>query len=416
MVVTMEKRAYSFIDRAFLLFLFVIPFMPMPTMEGWPRLIAPVASAALLYLFILWFLMSRSFSFQKNPQVGALIILSVIIVALYFLRIAMNGEWEEASRLVSKALFYFTIAAFFVWMAGREIPLKTAFKPFFYGVVILSLLIIFSGITGFAPLETVRPGRTYGITLPFYKVSFIPRSFGELGIFLTAAWAYFLSYRKDYGLATRLFFGVALFLAVVITQSRNTYLAVVVATAVYIMLRTKVTNRAVAVVILAAWLMPFIISVIPRDIPVFSALVGEGTWERNVNVRLMSYSAAVDMITESPGRFLLGIPHSVWVNHFSELEGVDATMHNHFLSSIMFLGFIGGILDILVLMIPVARLLKRPDYRDKDVSLLLTMTAGALTCLNFYEGFYSTVLAFEIGALWYSYSLIKVRDVERVVR
>ena len=407
------------IDRVFLGMILIIPFIPMPTLDHPAKYIAPVVISLVLYIYLIWFLGRKVRTSVPEDKSALLGFLLFFVMLVYLARILVNGEWGEVNHLAGRSLASLLMVALLSWMNLREVKVKDIFRPLFYGSVLLSLFVVFIGITGI-PLfgaDQVRPPRTFGITLPFYKTDAIPRSYGEFGIIMSASWAYFLNYRKDYPRLLRYLIAVSMLLAVAISQSRSAYMGTLMVTAGYFLLRFRATKRLVAALLVASLVMPVLINIVPRNLPVFRALVSEGQYQYNVDERYYEYTAAIKAVTENPTVFFVGVPHSEWTYYSRGMISEGEALHNHFLSMLVFFGIIGGLINLLVYILPIMNLVQTNSYAGKDISVILLASIGMLIGLNFYEGFFSMVAALIISCMWYSFRLFgggePVSDVER---
>lgn len=404
----MDTTVRPAIDRLFLAVIFLIPFIPRPTIEHPARFLAPLVISALLYVYALWFLTRKTRTSLATDKTAVLGYILVFTLFVYLARILVNGEWGELQHFAGRSLAAFLMIAFLGWMNKRGVTVKEAYRPLFIATLILSALVIFMGITGISLFgeNSVRPPRTYGFTFPFYKTDAIPRSYGEFGIIISAAWGYFLLYRDEFSRKRMYLYGFLLVMATIISQSRSTYLGMMMVTIGYFLLKYRLTKRTVAALMVAALVMPIIISIVPKDLPVIRSLVGEKTFEANVYKRFSQYDAAIRIIKDEPVVMALGINHKGWNRYFSDVEGEDNALHNHFLSMIIFLGLIGGLANLLVYVIPMAKLASMGGGGDKETSMLILAAIGMLIGLNFYEGFFSMTTAFITSTMWYSFRTV----------
>jgi hypothetical protein len=419
-ITTHRKFTFTLIDKIFFAFLFLLPLIPRPTIDHPLKFLAPLLVSTVLFAFFLWLLAHKSLIIPKYSGIGIILSSVLIISLLYSVRVIINGEWDELPHLVSKILTFLMLISFLIWMLVRKVPIKTLYSGVFYGFLVLSLLIIFIGITGIPLFGELRPPREYGIVLPFYQTVAIPRSHEEYGIFASAALAYFLIYRNNYKKVTQVIFGSILLLSIAISQSRSTYLAVVLITISYFMINLKVTRRffPIALLILAIGL-PSLIALLQsslHDIPIVNMFIGEGVLEKNIYVRLDLNLAATDLLSESPLRSLFGISHSQWMPEYSRIGIYKFVhLHNHFLSNIIFLGLIGGSLNLLLYLIPVVSIIKNLPSNNKSLHLIFLVTVGTITCLQFYEGFYSIITTFILSTLWVmSYRLKAAKNTDKI--
>lgn len=404
-ITTHRKFTFTLIDKIFFAYLFLLPLIPRPTIDHPLKFLSPLLASTVLFAFLLWLLAHKSLKIPKYSGIGIILSLVIMILLVYAIRVIINGEWEELPHLASKLLTFLMLLSFLIWMLVRKVPIKTLYSGVFYGFLVLSLLIIFIGITGIPLFGEVRPPRLFEIVLPFYKTVGIPRTHAAYGIFASAALAYFLIYRNNYKKITQIILGSIILLSIVISQSRTTYTAIVLIAISYLMINHKVTRRffPIAMLILVVGL-PSLIEVFQsswHEIPIVNMFVGERHLQRNIHFRLDLNRSATDTLIESPLRSLFGIPHSQWMPEYS-IRGIyeSETIHNHFLSNIIFLGLLGGLLNILLYLIPLASIIKNWSSNNKSLHLIFLVTVGTITCLQFSEVFFSIITTFILSTLW----------------
>lgn len=403
----LNNRKYSGIDSAFFAFIFLMPLIPRPTIENPLKYLGPLTIMVLIGTFITWRLMNVKNIFILPKKVLLLITLVVFILLLYLGKIVTFNDWRELPYFISKLISFILLYSFLRWMILKDIPIKSIYKCLFSGVLILSFITIFCGITGislFGEEGDIRPPRVYGITLPFYKTSGIPRSFGEFGIFMSVAWSYVLMYRYELKNYQKIIYPTVILLAVIISQSRSTYIAILLITLSYFLLRHRI--KLYKYILIAALALPIIIGLampILIKSPAAKVFIGESTYEKNVLHRLLSYKVALDLIVDNPKKALAGITHANWKDFFFEMTDEEVVLHNNFLSSIIFLGIIAGLVNIFLLLLPTLLLLTMQIEKSKIISLIFLITLGSIVCLQFYEGFFSIIFTFQLSILWYFY-------------
>lgn len=390
----------------------MVPFMPRPTFEHATRILAPLAMILLFAAVLIW-LTRRAVRLPASANVGVLFSVLTILLGVYAFRVLNNAEWHEAARFAGRAVWLATYGCFIVWMLGTAQSIKTIYSRLYWATLALSLLIILVGVTGISLLEAPRPPRTYGIQLPFFKTPGIPRSFGELGIFFSIAWSYFLVFGRSGSRAANTLILTTLVLATLITQSRSIYLSVIciLAGAGMIYLVRAASVRTVRILGYFAFLLVFIIPVL-LELAVglllgsgglFGALMGESTYAENVLVRFLLVNSAVELLLATPDVALLGVSHQAWLAHFGLLSGEEASIHNHFVASLVSFGLLAGGTAIALLFVwPLVRTIRRfAEYRDNESRIVLLSMVGIVVNLHFYQGFFSIVLAIALACLWY---------------
>ncbi len=389
------------VDKVFLAYTFCIPLMPRATASGMERLVVPVMLAGLLCV---WFLSLTKFRKVK----GNLQLLGLIIgfpTLIFSTRIVLlGGMADEGMHLVSRILFGVGLYAFTHWCTVTTVSRQTILKIFTYGFMTTAVITVFSGVTGVQILEedSIKPSRFFGLS----KSTGIFRSFGEFGIMGCIAWAYLLVCARK--MRTLVWcFGMGLVgLGMVISQSRNVYLAWVIVTAFVLVSRTvrlpKIVGGLLACLII---LMPIVVEL---SIPILqqsdmgNALVGTGTiLERNVDVRFDQFRDASTLVSRDPIKALVGFSRQDWGELMLETHVNAVAPHNHFLSTSVFLGFIGGGMWIVGLYIMPSIMVSRLLHSDDPaVVVCFVSLLGAILGLSFYEGFFSVVVMFVIAMAW----------------
>lgn len=382
----------------------LIPLIPRPTFGGYVAILAPAVGGVAAYLGVL-----QSLTARRSRLIPVLpLYLVTLATTLYGARVVWDSEWSELLYFASRVLFILTIVACCVSINGNGF--EAGLRWFIYVTLALSALVLLVGLTGLDVLEPARPGRLLGIQIPFFKTAGVPRSFGEQGIVLALMLGYFLAYRQLMPRWLRWALGFSCVVVIVMAQSRNVLLCAV---AMSVMWLAVVHRRWVLVRIglVAAGLATFVMDqIIPllQDTLIGQALIGQGVFHRNVEARFTLVYGALTMIAANPVRSLIGWSHAQWAMYSplaSQTSGL--VVHNHFVSSIMFLGIIGGSLTILALyVLPLRNVvtslekLNSESIEARRRRFAVVSSTGALICVNFYEGFFSLALALQIGILW----------------
>jgi hypothetical protein len=394
-------QRHKLFDQIFIFYIFLLPFIPRPTLKypEWAWIIAPAVTGVLLYFFILWFFHAKVELVNSMRRYRFLLLSQAVILLIYFSRTIYFREVEEIPRVVSRLLMFVVMFALLIWLLEDEIDIKIVFRALYFSILILAVLAIYIGVTGVALFGLVSPARTFGdAVMPFAKTAVIPRSYGEFGIFLSVAWAYFLMYTSDQNKIFRAVSGVLLTLAVVITQSRSTYLAIFFITASYPFI-TRVRSRPIIYLIMVIVIFSPAIIYNIMDFFVVKFFVGHGVLQNNVMARFYTYYMFFKVMTKEPIEFFFGLQRSDWSYFMEDSYGKLVGLHNKFLSGLLFLGVIGGTLDIAVFFLPFFNLIRR--RQEKICQLLLLVNIGMITCLNYYEGFFSLISSVIIAASWY---------------
>ena len=164
----------------------------------------------------------------------------------------------------------------------------------------------------------------------------------------------------------------------------------------------KIVGGAVACLII---LMPVAVELsvpILQETEIGNKLVGTGTiLERNVDVRFDQFRDAYTLTTRDPSRALLGFSRQDWRDLMLETHINVVAPHNYFLSTLVFLGFVGGGVWIVGLYIMPAILVSRLLHlNDPVVVVCFVSLLGVILGLSFYEGFFSVVVMFVLAMAW----------------
>lgn len=392
------------LDWLFLIVVGLLPWLPRPTFDGPTAVLAPSAMMAFAILYALWGGRGRQLRRSADARTDHLIIALVVIVAAYALQVVIGGRFAEMEHLFSRVLFFIGILVTVEWLGQRSLTVRHVFTALFTGFAVLSVLIIYQSLTEQSIFGSVGAARTFGQTLPFARNTGVPRSYGELGIIATAVWAFWLTSRHRLHPLLRVVSGVLVVLATVIAQSRSMWVAFILVTISYFLLRKK--HRVVMAhgLLLLALLAPIAIDLaIPllESNPVTAAFLGERTTRRNVDQRLEAIDVAVDFLIQDPAQSLVGYGREAWFDEVEKEAGAKLGIHNNYLAHLVFLGVIVGSLSIYLLYVaPSWRLCSR--LGESEAHLMVFLAAlGSFVNLNFYEGWFSPTLAIVLGAMWF---------------
>ncbi len=393
------------IDLIFYGFFFCLPLIPRPTLENPLKFISPIFIFSLISLFFIWQMLNYKYLFIYQKSLLLVITLNILIIFIYLLKIYLCKEWDELPFLVSKILAFVLLLTFLRWMIIKNISIEYIYRCVFYGVFALSMIIIFSSFTGislFGGERDILPPRVFGIAMPFYKTAGVPRSFGELGIFLVIGWVYYICYHHTFRLSFKVISAIVFILATVASQSRSSYLAIGLAFMAYLFIKFKINiYRSLFLIVL---ILPLLISLsLPFliNMPVAKMFIGEKVYEKNVINRILSYGLAIDIIVKNPKDALWGISHESWKKYYSAFTNEEAVLHNNFLANVLYLGIIAGFINIAILIIPILNILKLHINRSTVLTACYLITLGTIVSLQFYEGFFSVIYILQLSILWY---------------
>ncbi|MGI9272588.1 MAG: O-antigen ligase family protein [Woeseiaceae bacterium] len=389
----------------------LLPFLPRPTLEHPIRFVVPIF--ALVFLLInANRLIAAVSSVPREARVKELVAIGAVLFVGYFGWSVINAQSSELSRVFARGLWIAVYLSMVIWFFCTAVSLSRIYKCIFLSSVALSILVIFVGLTGVTIFEAPIPGRTYGVAIPFFKNTGVPRSYGEFGVLMSIAWAYWLVHFRQMPISTRVITGILLVTAIFISQSRSTYLAILVisgACAVNWLVRNtsdKARKTAFKLMLVGAILLPALLELVLASpigrIGFVEAMIGQETFEENVLTRFLIISSALDALLEGGASALFGISHAVWDANFEVIGQRPIALHNHFLSNLVFYGLIGGTLSLFAFFLyPFLGVLRRQiQFRDRTSLVALLALFGGIVNLHFYEGFFSLILALELALLW----------------
>jgi hypothetical protein len=403
------KSPYDSRDRVpigpLLAFVMLTPLVPRPTVGGTMSLIAPIAVALLVAVFIAMVAFVARLEPHDSRIAGRMFFVLLAPTLVYGFRILVQGQGSEELYFAAKVGMSAGSLVILLWLYGSRVTIHQLYKALFAGYCVLALLMIYVGVTGHGIFEPARPPRVYGIRMPFYKAAGVPRSYGELAIFSAAVLAYLLVYRRTIG--RHLWLGAMVMWAVteLVAQSRTGFMAGVAVLLAYLALRVF-ERRSIAVVlvlsaisipVLAQWLYPSL-----QNEQFVSDVIGQSTFQNNVDLRLNMYGLALSWLTHPGGGLvLIGISRAHWLASTGAVLGSPVVLHNYFLSTLMFFGLAGGLISLLgLVVVPVWRL-ARSGLPSKAHEVVFLSTIGMIVSLQFYEGFFSLIIMWQLPALWY---------------
>lgn len=382
---------------------FSLPFFPRPTILHPTRYLVAAGLAVMIAAFWLWYLTRKSHFIPHRFRYLQLLAL-VSAVALFYGPRAVMNENADPSTLLGRLLTLVTTFTVAAWILRREIAIQDVYRRFFYGFLLLSVAVIAVGVTGVALLGEVRPPRPFG--WGFFKTTGVPKSYGEFGILATAAWAYLLVFKSEqrrfvwYGAL------VLCFLATLISQSRNVYLAVLLVVGMHFVLRSRIGRRTAPLMLGVALALPMLVfAMLPffETSAVGKTVIGEEIYRRNVYGRQELLQAGLDVILSRPGDFLFGSDTTRALESVVTKGGEEVGVHNHFLLELLTLGLVPGVLNILIFLIPAIYCARSRLLEKREGAFLYLTALGLISCYQFYAGLFSAVAAVHQGALWAVY-------------
>ena len=399
-----SSRHRSRLDPLFLGVVLLVPWMPPPTASGPEKFVVPLVLFVIVASFVLWTTAQGSAPLSV-PRRRYLILATLSILGIYSLRFVVRRDFGELLFFLGRAAMLIGFVTFVHWMGVSRVEISRVQRVFTFGFVALSVLIIFKGVTGFAILGAPDPPRPLGFNLPLYKNNGLLRSAGELGIMATIAWSYLLVFRHTFRRSHWWTMSLLVLGAIIVSQSRNVYLASASITVLHVGFRLFRTNLIGGIAIVGATFAAFILEVLLpwlRDTAIGALFIGQQTFEANVDNRVLLDSIAVDTMISHPVRSLLGISHSEFYALAEAAIGGEVTIHNGLLSNLLFLGWIAGGATLAIYYAgPGIRLLRESTLRARpEAEAVFLALIGTIMSQNFYEGFFSLSLMLVLALCW----------------
>ncbi|MDY6896109.1 MAG: O-antigen ligase family protein, partial [Thermotogota bacterium] len=322
------------------------------------------------------------------------------------LRIGTLTELRHVGGRIVFLIFIITTLA----VVRKRTQYKRVLQLLMVSVIILSLFTIACGFLNINPLgaHTSRDPRIFwGITMPTKRAIGVPMSYGEYGIIINSVLPLFLMsiLHKDF-LAPRMWAllgTLVLFLALLVTQSRNSWLATFLAMTFFAtFMITRLRQHALKGAICQFGVSTAIIIAIFYYS--FFNFIYEGfalgRQAHSFMQRLDSNEIAKKVFFDN---WLLGAGHAEISEQISSQLDVDLVVHNGYLDQLASTGLFGFIPFILLILlsffvlISVARcgtVFWRPYALCLSASLVANMSA-----LYAYKGFFCETFAIEYGLI-----------------
>jgi len=389
-------------DAFFLLFIFIIPFFPVP--KSRLGFIAPVV-VFLLFAFMVILIIKKikEFPFYTNIVI---FILSFVILMLIDLingiRFDNSLEFKYTLGRIT-ALMVFLLVIFYLNQKGLK-GINYLYMIMIASAIIVSIMII---LEGFGFISTGLPsegGRhLFGTRLPFRKATGVPISDGKLGTFLIPMFTLLLFPQLiNTTLTNKLRWGFLTIIgfAIIIMQSRSGWLGLFVGLS-FLLFYYIIKSKDISLYLL---LLSFVF-VVAYSTPllgiVLSGFIGEGVQARTVSGRFLGAEQALDAIKTA---FLIGHGHGAV---FIENEvGKIHLIHNLYLDQLASAGFIGFLVlfssHILFLSILIKKIFFSKIKEIVILSLwLITAWLSVFIESNLYRGFFNEYVSIYMALAVY---------------
>lgn len=389
---------------ALMAFAAILPLVPRPTTGT----LGEILAGGLVSILIVSLVVACSRAELDAPTsrtVARLVVVIVILAISEGGKILVTQDWQEFAYLTGRFLALTLSLSVFIWCRVSGVPPSRFLRNFTVGYLLLAVIMIYIGLSGSSVFGQVRPGRDLGIALPFSKTPGVPRSYGELSILSSVAWAYLLTQWRHLRKAIWLPSAVLIMTSELVAQSRTGLLAWALVTLVFVVLRARPSAFFARALVLATALVPLLADLAVargRNSGLVSFVVGSDTLANNVTTRLSLNRLATDMLLNSDLKSLtFGIGRSTWVDASQQLTGATTELHNQLLASLTFDGiFVGSLFILTCYLVPLWRLSGQVRNGDPESLLLFIAGIGALFSVQFYPGFFSLTISLIVGLLW----------------
>lgn len=399
-----EKKSWNLLNISFAVFIFFAIAYPMPTQSKLGYL-SPLI-VGLLGCFLILNLARLQTVFYWNTYVFKILIVFLLLIISDHLCGLFFNPTQQLLYLGAR------VATIVIFLAGLSffpsfLNLTRIIKIYIWSIIILSLLTIAEGVSFIKFGARIIPPRTFfGVTIPFNKAVGFNMSDGEFGIMVAPAFLYlliqFFSKSGFKPLIGRTLMIITIGLALFISQSRSTWLGLVLSIGAVIFMFPKKKNRKLllfcAVVLGIVLLLTNIFSFILKG------FTGEGTYKKNVFARLNAYLLGWDYFKRNP---LVGVGHG---NATYMVFSRNILIHNQIIDQLASAGILGAIplLALYIIFFRTALRLYR-DAKDNEIRVLtIWITASmvhAFTELMLYRGFYSEHIPWYFAVLGILYSM-----------
>jgi hypothetical protein len=416
-------------SRLFYIFVFAIPFLRLAT----SHIPVPVTTVfvALFAAKLALNMVQNNDEYLDGFRFTYLFLFVWIALAHSVNTVRLGFTFDEIRLLAGRVSF--AILVFMTYYVTRSFQdFNKVQRIVSYSVLLLSSLIIIFSIFHFDPFGVMtRHPRTYwGMSMPFNKTSAVPMSYGEFAIIVVSALpALTYSLNKNVNIVSIKFAApsiIVILLAAFITQSRNTWLSVAVTFMSLFFLSQSKGHRSFMKVnaVLGGLSLITLSAFLFHDITVefINGFVSSGVYRENVLNRLGSYRIGVELFLNNA---LIGVGNSN-IEKFTGIlhnQNIEIVMHNAFVDQLAGTGLVGFTPFLLIFAVAFYQLLKISRSENAQISmygrLLLSSFVGSMCALQFYRGFFSEMLAVELGlvmSLWdrYRYDICSTQLITKV--
>jgi O-antigen ligase len=330
------------------------------------------------------------------------------------------GTWTELRHVIGRLVFFiFILTTHFV--VNNQIKYIRVLRLLLVTVSILAMFTIICAIFNVNPFgahASRNPRVFWSITMPTYRAIGIPMSYGEYGLIINSVLPLFIISLMRNNFIVRRFSAMAgiiiLFLALMITQSRNSWLAtliVIIFLIIFIICRRSNPYLKGATIF---WGISTVIIVMVFLSNAF-LFVYEGfalgkhasTFVNRLNTNTVAYEVFLE-------HWLFGAGHNKVSEQIENQLGLNVVIHNGYLDQLASTGIFGFLPFILLLFLSFSILIKisltgSTFWRPYALCLAASFAAN-MSVLLAYKGFFSETFAIEYGLML---SLLKLNRKEQ---
>ena len=408
-----EKLDWNALNTVFAGFLFFAVAYPMPSQSSY-GFISPLLAGFLIPFMLVNALTGRTI-FYWNRYVNYMLLAFYFLILSDVACIFLFKPGQQALYLGAR------LVTLIIFLAGLSFTpdLRNLYRIvsiYSWSVFLLSGLTVAEGL-GLYKLgaETSEARTLFGVKLPFNKAVGLDMSDGEFGLMVGPAFLFaLLQFHPKCGLKRsryRHLMLAATGLALFISQSRSTYLGLLVAMGVAILLLPKGRYRRLLIFgTVGGGLIGLVLNIHGM---ILEGMMGTGALQENVFNRFIGILLAWKYFLGSP---IVGIGHG---NALQNLQGVELVIHNQIMDQLASAG-LTGIFPIIALYgvffwvaFKLFRRARTPELAGWAVWMLAAMS-DVFVELMLYRGFYSEHLPWYfamLGLLFgvqYGYKTVKL--------
>ncbi|MBI4797043.1 MAG: O-antigen ligase family protein [Deltaproteobacteria bacterium] len=360
---------------------------------------------------MLLFLMARFLGPKPRPHYVVQIIFFALcfwIITADLLTLARMWNLVEFLHTGGRAVFFIFILT--TYAVCRDLAsYRRVLNLLVLGICLMAMFTIICAVFHINPLgahQTDVAREFYGTAMPYGRTIGVLKSYGEYGLIINAALPLLLiaAWRKGF-MVSRLLalisIGILLF-ALIITQSRNSWVATLMVMffmSVFLAFRTRaavwkillILGGFLIIIIAVGWMSH-------RLERVYQGFALGKTSYHTFEGRLRMDSLAWHIFQAHP---LFGVGHEEVTRQVTKLFGAETALHNGYLDQLASNGLFGFIPFLTLMLLTFFTLFKMarkaPEPLNWYALCLAASMVGSMTVLLGYKGFFSITFAIEYG-------------------